>query len=304
MSKDIEKKLLQIPVISTITRILMAIKIPALKGFSLYDVLEIYVLGIVKGALSARAGGIAFSFLMSIFPFLIFILTLIPFVPIPGFQEDFFYLMEQWLPPSTSDYIRVNIISYIQNHHYGLFYFFLSIFLMTNGINAIFGGFEYSYHLKSGRNFFHQYLYALGVSLLLSVYLILTVAGAFYFEVGIERLKDAGWLENDVFWVVFFQRLFFILMVFISISTLFYFGTREGKQHSFFSAGSIMTTLLIILSSYLFGIYVARYSKYTELYGSIGTLLIFMLYIWLNSILLLLGFELNASIHRIRKRIN
>jgi len=92
----------------------MRVKIPALKGFSLYDILEMYVLGIVKGALTARAGGIAFSFLMAIFPFLIFILTLIPHVPIHGFREDFLYLMEQWLPPSTAGYLHENIISYIQ----------------------------------------------------------------------------------------------------------------------------------------------------------------------------------------------
>jgi membrane protein len=304
MTGRIEHKLLQIPVISTLTRLLKRVKIPTLEGFSLYDLVEMYILGIVKGALTARAGGIAFSFLMAIFPFLIFILTLIPHVPIPGFQDDFLYLTEQWLPPSTAEYLHDNIISYIQNHNYGLLYFFLSILLMTNGINAVFGGFEYSYHVKLERSVISQYLYALGVSILLSIYLILTVIVAFYFEVGIERLKDAGWVENDVFWVVLSQKIFFAIMVFISISTLFYFGTREGKYHSFVSPGSILTTLLIAILGYFFGIYVVRYSKYTELYGSIGTLLTFMLYIWLNAILLLLGFELNASLHRIRIKAN
>ena len=83
---------------------------------------------------------------------------------------------------------------------------------------------------------------------------------------------------------------------------LYYFGTREGKQSRFFSIGALFTTLLIILTSYLFGIYIENFSQYNELYGSIGALLILLLYIWLNSNILLLGFELNASLNRLKKK--
>lgn len=304
MTKHIEKRLSKIPILSILVRLTKKIPLPGLNGMNLYDILEMYITGIVRGALTTRASGIAFSFLMAIFPFLIFVLTLIPYVPIDGFQEDFLYLMSQWMPPTTSNAVFDNVINYITNHNYGgllSFYFILSILLMTNGINAIFGSFEYSYHVKVGRNVIRQYLIALSISILLVLYMLITVAVAFYFEVGIEKLKDSGWVHNDVFWIVFSQKIFFALMVFISVSTLFFFGTKEGKHHKFVSPGSIMTTLLFILLIYLFGIYVLRFSKYNELYGSIGTLLVFMLFIWLNSIILLLGFELNASIHRIKK---
>lgn len=306
MSQRIEEKLLKIPIIAPLTRLLQKVKIPGIATLSLYDILEMYILGIVKGALSSRAGGIAYSFLMAIFPFLIFILTLIPLVPIEGFQEDFLYLLGQWMPASTSDEVFNQVIDYIMNHDYGgvlSSYFVLSILLMTNGINAAFGGFEYSYHVEIERSVIKQYLVALGVSILLGFYLLLTVAVAFYFEVGIEKLNDAGLLNNGVHWIVLGQKVFFVAMVFISISTLFYFGTKEGKHHSFVSPGSILTTLLIVLLIYLFGIYVVRYSRYNELYGSIGTLLLFMLFTWLNAIILLLGFELNASLHRVKKHL-
>ncbi len=305
MIESIEDRLDKIPVIKWLVRILKNIPMPGLQGMSLYDLLELYAIGIFKGALTSRAGGIAFSFLMAIFPFLIFVLTLVPYVPINGFQEDFLYLLEQWMPPTTANAVNDQVISYITHHNYGgllSVYFLASILLMTNGINAIFGGFEYSYHVKMTRNVIRQYFIALGVSLLLTFYLILTVAVAFYFEVGIEKLKDSGLLDNEVFWIVISQKIFFALMIFISVSTLFYYGTKEGKEHSFVSAGSIMTTLLFLLLFYLFGIYVVKFSKYNELYGSIGTLLVFMLFIWLNSIILLLGFELNASLLRIRKK--
>ena len=307
MSDSIESKLLRIPILNLIIKLIQKIKVLGLRGMSLYDLLELYVIGIVKGALTSRAGGIAFSFLMAIFPFLIFILTLIRYVPIDGFQGDFLYLMELWLPPTTSSAANEQVISYITNHNYGgllSVYFIASILLMTNGVNAIFGGFEYSYHVKVTRNVIKQYFIALAVSIMLAIYLLMTVAVAFYFEVGIEHLKASGYVSNEVFWIVLSQKIFFALMVFISVATLFYFGTKEGKQHSFFSAGSILTTMLILLLIYLFGIYVVKFSKYNELYGSIGTLLIFMLFIWLNSIILLLGFELNASLHQIKKRID
>ena len=215
MTKQIEDKLLKIPVLGFIVQLMKRIPLPGLDGMSLYDILEMYLIGIVKGTVTTRAAGIAFSFLMAIFPFLIFILTLIPYVPIDGFQEDFLYLLEQWLPPTTSNAANEQVISYITNHNYGglySIYFIASILLMTNGINAIFGGFEYSYHVKVTRNVIKQYFIALSVSIVLSLYLLLTVVVAFYFEVGIEKLKDSGMLSNDVFWIELGQKVFFALM--------------------------------------------------------------------------------------------
>ena len=97
MSKKIENSLSKIPVINVVYNFIKKIRIPGLEGMSLYDVLEMYGLGIVKGALTTRAGGIAFSFFMAIFPFLLFILTLIPYIPIEGFQEGLFSLIKSYI---------------------------------------------------------------------------------------------------------------------------------------------------------------------------------------------------------------
>ena len=305
MTKHIEERLDKIPVVSLLANLLKRLKVPGLKGMSLYDIFELYAVGIVKGALTTRAGGISFSFLMAIFPFLVFTLTLIPYVPIPGFEEDFLFLIEQWLPPTTSEAVQEQVINYILNHNYGgviSIYFVISILLMTNGVHAVFAGFRHSYHIKVGRHIIPQYLISLGVSILLAGYLVLTAVVAFYFEVGIERLKARGFVSNDVIWILIGQKLFFASMVFICVSTLLYFGPREGKKLSSILPGSILTTLLLLLLTYLFGIYVVHFSNHTELYGSIGTLLVFMIFIWMNSIILLLGFELNASLNTILNR--
>jgi membrane protein len=102
--------------------------------------------------------------------------------------------------------------------------------------------------------------------------------------------------------IILGRYAFVILMILVTTSILFKFGTMHDKKRVFISIGSVFTTILIILDSYLFGIWVLRFSKYNELYGSIGTLLIMMFYIWINCVILLLGFELNASINKLRQK--
>lgn len=312
MTKPIEDKLEKIPVINLIIRVLKKIRLPGFEGLSVYDLLELYITGIVKGALTNRASAIAFSFFTAIFPFLLFILIVIPYIPVDNFQSEFLAFLESFLPPQTSDYFFNNIFDNISgnNGHGGLLssVFVLSILLMANGVNAVFSGFERSYHEQLTRNVFKQYIYALGVAIILAFLLIVTVAVFGYFEIYVidnlfESLQEKGIASkgSSIIWVTLAKYMFFIIMVYVATATLYYFGTKEGKASRFFSFGAILTTLLIILTSYLFGIYIENFSKYNELYGSIGALLILLFYLWLNSNIILLGYELNASLNRLKK---
>lgn len=305
MTKHIEENLEKIPVINWLVAFGKKIKIPGLEGMSLYDVLEMYVIGIVKGALTTRAGGIAFSFFMAIFPFLLFILTLIPYIPIEGFQEGLFSLMQEALPPKTFDAVDIVIKDIINNQYGGLlsFGFLASIFLMTNGVNAIFGGFEYSYHVQEMRNVFKSYFVSLAVSLLMSFFLIVTVTLIIFYQIALTRIHKFGWLNTGDLDLFYYGRGFlFLVMIFTIVSLLFRYGTKQGKEVKFFSPGAILTTVVSMFTFYLFGIYVVKFAQYNQLYGSIGTLLILMLFVWLNAIVLLLGFELNATIYRLKRK--
>ncbi len=278
------------------------IKIPGLEGLSLYDLIEVYFTGIVKGALTSRAGGISYSLFMAVFPFLLFMLTLIPYIPVDGFQESFMLLISEALPPKTYEAV-VPILQDIANNKYGgllSFGFLVSIFLMTNGVNAIFGGFEISYHVTEVRTVIKAYIVSLGTSLLMSFLLIITVVGTILFEFGLDLLIANNWLSSEFMWLENVRYLFLVFMIFTTVSLLYFFGTKEGKYSSFFSVGAILTTILYVISFYVFGVYVVKFAKYNELYGSIGTLLIVMLFIWLNAIILLLGFELNATMNKLR----
>lgn len=299
-----KERLLKIPIISFIVQLLEKIKVPGLVGMSLYDVLEMYFIGVVQGALTSRAGAVAFSFFMALFPFALFILTLIPFVPIENFNDIFLEFIHQALPPKTYEAVDTVLEDISENRYGGLlsFGFVMSIFLMTNGINSLFGGFEYTYHKLETRSIIKQYFVSLMVSIIVALLLFITVGVIVYFEIAVGNLTKQGYVSNGEFWnqlgryaIVFFSLL-------TTISVFYYLGAKEGKKIAFFSVGAVFTSILIVLNFKLFGIYVRQFAQYNELYGSIGTLLVLMLFIWLNSIILLLGFELNASIIRLKKR--
>ena len=304
MSKEIEDKLDKIPIVCTLVRFGKKIKIPGLEGMSFYDVVEMYIIGIIEGALTTRAGGIAYSFFMAIFPFLLFVLTLIPFVPIDGAQEALLSIISDVLPPKTFDAVDTVLVDIIKNQYGGLlsFGFITSMFLMTNGVNSVFGGFEYSYHVKENRNFFRSYFIAMLVTLVIVVFLLLTVVSIIFFELILIEIVSLGWLEDNLIWIQLARGLIFLAMIFVTVSMLYHYGVKEGKHSGFFSPGAFFTTILSILTFYLFSYYVTEFAKYNELYGSIGTLLILMLFVWLNAIILLLGFELNASLYSLRRR--
>lgn len=304
MSETIENKLNKIPIVKQLVAFSKRIKIPSLEGLSLYDLLEMYVIGIIKGAFSYRASAIAFSFFMAIFPFTLFILNLIPYIPIENFQDDFISFIAENVPPNTFDAIHTTILDILNNSYNSLLSsgFILSIFLMTNGVNAILGGFELSEHITITRGFFKQYLIALSLSIALALLLIITVVAIVFLEILMQRFKTEGFISNEVFFIEWGRYLFVFLMILTATSILYKYGTKETYNMKFISYGAVFTTILIVISSYIFGIYVEKFARYNELYGSIGTLLVLMFYIWINCTVLLLGFELNATLSRLKRK--
>jgi membrane protein len=302
MSLEIEKNIDKIPVIRDVVNFTKKIKLPLLEGISLYELIEMYTVGIIDGDISYRATAISFSFFMALFPFALFILNLIPFIPIDGFQQDFLQFIEESVPPNTFDAIANIINDILNNSQAGLLStgFLLSIFLQANGINAVLGGFESSKLIVVKRKFFRQYLVALAMSLLLNFILLATVAIIVTFEVFLQKTKIQDVLSDQISLLELGRYASVILMILITVSILFKFGIKRDKSRKFISIGSVFTTILIVISSYFFGIWVIKFSKYNELYGSIGTLLIMMFYIWINCIVLLLGFELDATINKHR----
>ena len=282
MSVEIEERIDKIPVINWLARALKKIKLPGFEGLSIYDLIEMYILGVVEGALSTRASSIAFSLFLALFPLLIFMVTLVPVVfdsfdlQNTNFEQQFPLFLESFLPAATGDYFE-EIYQQIkgQKPQGGLIssVFLLSIFLMANGVNSIFSGFETSYHVKLTRNFFKQYGYALMVGLILSILIIIGFIAFIYFQFYVlgylttvaERIGGSVLGEGEIISVQIGKVLFFMILSYFTTATLYYFGTREGKEAKFFSAGALMTALLFLLTSYLFGVYIEKFARYNEL---------------------------------------
>ena len=296
------KTLRSIPILNKIIQVLDAVKVPGFKGFSIYDLIEMYGIGIVRGTLTSRAGSISFSFFMALFPFLLFVLNLIPFIPIDNFDIILLEFVELLLPEEIQAFFT-DIFEDIRNKPRGGLLssvFLLSIFLSANGVSSIFSNFEDSFHVKKSRSIFQQYLFAMGVAVMLALTLLFAVATFIFVEIYVLQNLPAL-IQDTINWIRTAQLFFFVVMAYLSIAILYYFGTIEGRQAHFFSPGALMTTLLFIATTYLFGIYIDNFANYNQLYGSIGALLLFLLYIWLNATILLLGFELNATLTRMKQ---
>ncbi|MDC0210247.1 YihY/virulence factor BrkB family protein [Flavobacteriaceae bacterium] len=286
-----------ISTINYITNFLKTIKWEILYGFSLYELLNLYFTGILKGSITTRAGSISFSFFMAFFPFLLFVLNLIPFIPIDNFDQIFLDLLESLIPKESSAFFHDIFIDINSNKRSGLLSttLFFSIILIGSGVNSVFAGFSDSYHIEFSRNFIKQYLYAIMVGFILVVVVLFATVFSIAFDFLIAR--DISIIS---YLFLFLKYVFLMIVALIAFSSLYFFGTIQGRNLRFISPGSFMTTFLLVISTYFFGIYIDNFANYNELYGSIGALIIMMLYIWINSISLLLGFELNVVIYKLK----
>ena len=286
-----------ISTINYITNFLKTIKWEILYGFSLYELLNLYFTGILKGSITTRAGSISFSFFMAFFPFLLFVLNLIPFIPIDNFDQIFLDLLESLIPKESSAFFHDIFIDINSNKRSGLLSttLFFSVILIGSGVNSVFAGFSDSYHIEFSRNFIKQYLYAIMVGFILVVVVLFATVFSIAFDFLIAR--DISIIS---YLFLFLKYVFLMIVALIAFSSLYFFGTIQGRNLKFISPGSFMTTFLLVISTYFFGIYIDNFANYNELYGSIGALIIMMLYIWINSISLLLGFELNVVIYKLK----
>ena len=284
---------------------LQRVQIPGYVDLSLYSLGKIYIRGLVKGALKSRAGSVAFSFFMAIFPFLLFILNLIPYIPVDNLGETFTVFIESLMPESSKSFFMSIYTDIQENQRGGLLSssFLLSIFLMGNGVNALFNAFQGSHHIEVSRNFLKQYLYSIFIGLLLSFLLIFSVVLYVFFELTIlDNLSAEGIIDNGSSWPMIAEYVLLLLLTVVIPAVLFYFGTPGGRNEKFFSPAVYITSAMFVISTLLFGLYVSNFSSYNELYGSIGALLVLMLYIWINSVILLLGFELRSILNGFKRK--
>lgn len=306
---------------------LRIVRFPGTK-LPLLDVIRDFIKSFTKGRTIDRAAGVAFNFFVALFPLLLFFFTLIPYIPIPHLYERVMMLIKDFLIPSgTLDYVTETIDGIMNQPHEGLLSISIILCLIfgSGGIVAFFNGFRNVYNnyiydkgmtLKDWvlqRIFALCMLIIIGLLILLSILLISLGGTGMHFLVThdiIARGKFLFFLFNLLRWVIAVFALCF------GIAILYYFGNVRFNEHYrkalrhprkngkrfrefvIFSPGTILATTLFVFGTVGFNTYISNFSRYNVLYGSIGTLIILLLWIWIVAILILAGNDLNSGIRR------
>ncbi len=284
------------------------IVLPGFDGIPITEVLSFVAQGFRKGVMVTRASSIAFNLLLALIPASIFLFSLIPFIPIPNFQEEMIRLFENILPENVYRFLESSIVDIVTRKSEGLLIImlFATIVFSTNGIHAVINAFVVSAHSFQTRSWVNQR--KISLVLLLIIVFMFSLAGfiVIFGKQGLDSLVELHIIERNIVksLLIFAEWIIVVLLLFLAISFLYYFAPAKKTDFRFFSAGSTTATILFILSSLGFSAYVNNFGLYNKFYGSLGTLLVVMLWLYLNSIAILIGFELNVSIKCAKEEAN
>jgi membrane protein len=276
------------------------IKFPGTKGLTAYEVISNFNRGLSKGSLNIRATSIAFHFLLALGPAIVFLLGLIPYLPIRNFQQGLMEILMEVIPKNS--YVALEIL--LQDKHNGLqiFGFFVTLFFVQKGINGILEAFNATYHSMETRQWIDRRLISVGLFAILFVLVTLAAILLFFSNLGIKYLYVHGIIMDYGNYVLLQLGKWIVILTltFLAISFLYFLAPARKTRLRFFTPGSILATLLSIITSIGFSYFVNHFAPFNRFFGSIGTLIAVMLWMNFNALALLAGFELNASIRNAR----
>ena len=298
----LERTIIRSTPVAFLSRKSKALLIPGFRGLPLYDVVTFFFRQINKVGLNERASAISFNLIMALPAGMLFLFSLIPYFPKPGnFKKEILNLFKD-ITPNTSTYSFLqNILDdLLDNQHIGIFSFgfLLLIFYASNAMIGIIRTFDRS--IQEQRKFFlHKRWRAIRLTFILIILILLsTLALLLGKEQVIYLLKNVFHIKKDtrVSWWGGVRWVIIVGLLFYGIAFIYKFAPSVKKRWTLLSPGSILATALILLTTILFSYWVNNFAAYNKIYGSIGTTLIIMALMFINSLILLIGFELNVSI--------
>lgn len=280
---------------------------PGFQGASLFSVLQFFYKGIINPRFNLYAGSLSWNFFLAIFPALIFLFTLIAYIPGINLQKIILTQMDFILPNEAYKVIKVTVADIVKTQRSGLLSigFLSAIYFASNGVFSMMLAFDSNFNEmdKKKSNFFRKRGKSIFITFLITVLIIISlivlISGNLLSSYVIhEKIINKTIV---VFFINIFQLATLSALVFFIMSSLYYFGPSSKIRWQFFSPGAIVATVLSLLATYLFTSYVEDFNSYNKLYGSIGAVIVLMLLIYFNSLCILIGFELNKSITSVVK---
>ena len=280
--------------------VLRLIVIPGFGGVPLYDVLVYFIRGFTQVNLIDRVAAVAFNVFLALFPMILFLFTLIPYFPLQGVTTSVLEALQDILPPGTYDSVSSTINEIMSIEHGGLMSIglLLAFYFSTSAVSSFFRGFNMGDNEYGQVSFMKQQIYSILVMLMFVALLLLSIV---LMTLGQKLLpilftKIHLYKGITVFMINLVRWLIVIFALIIAMSLLYHFGNPHSKRFKLFTPGSLLFTGLFIVGTILFNFYISNISTYNLLYGSIGGLIIFVIWIYFNCILVLIGYELNKSI--------
>jgi len=274
--------------------------LPGLGGVPLYYIVRFFYRELMTEDVALRANAIAYSFFIGIFPSLLFLLALLPYMPVE--YNIFFILkdsMKGILPGTAEDWI-FSLIDDLNEPRGGLLSIgaLLALYFGSNGMMMLIKGFEKNYPQSyNKRNIFQKRLVAIKLTLMMMALLIVSMVLIVLGQQWLPYLFDFLQFNEFVRIALDILRYLIVLLLFyFFISFIYRYGPAFRVKSGFFTPGAYLATILSILSSVAFSWYVNNYGRYNQLYGAIGTLIVIMAWLQINASILLIGYELNASI--------
>ncbi len=278
------------------------IYLPGFRGIALYDVIMFFIGQVKTVGMTERASAIAFNFVMAIPPAIIFLFTMIPFLPVSKeFEEGLYSLIRDVIPGEKNNATIIQFLQdFINKPRTGLLSlgFVLAMFFSSNAVMGIQRSFDKNYIGFRKRKGFQKRGSALRITGVLYVFVFISVL--LLIAQG-QLLRMVVSNESTREFITYSRWVIIVLLFFICISYIHRHAPAIHKKWRLVNPGSILSTALMLLTTVLFSWWVSRFGNYNELYGSIGAVLILMAYIFINSLVLLIGFELNVSISSLKK---
>lgn len=266
-----------------------------------YDFLKDILNKLGSTDLSERAAAVSFNLFLAVFPAIIFLFTLIPYVPINDLEGQIMDLLRRVIPTGTFEWVETTIRDIINQQRSGVlsFGFLLTIYASTNGMFALMNAFNHSHETSNRRGFLKTRLIALGLTFMFAFAIVLAIVLLLVGGFVTDYLLHIAVLNNPVtVFLLNVTRYFLVFAVFVVVvSVLYRFGPDRNMRWGLITPGSVAASVLIVLTTYGFSYYLANFGSYNKLYGSIGTLIALMVWINLIAMLVILGFEINVSLY-------
>jgi membrane protein len=267
--------------------------------------IKLFFHNLMEDEIMDRSNAVAYNFILAVFPAIIFLFTLIPYIT-PFFpditNQSILEFLGEMMPASMYDVISPTVMDIVSNQRGGLLSlgFVFSIYLSTNGTMALMRAFNACYRTTERRSGLKTRLIATGLTFNLAFVVFLAIVLLVVGQLVLEYFMRFSWLNLSDFTVIllFVLRFIVISIVFlIAISALYYFGPSVHYNWRFFSIGSVVATLLTLAVCYGFSYYITNFGTYNKVYGSIGVLIAIMVWVQLVTVVLLIGYEINATMH-------